>query len=116
MALKAPFSLVFRDGNVENKNDSRLKNREALPHLLELGVTAQAGRREIIEKLVVTDYCEGPITNYHPLPNEGNLWVFGKYIKGEPYYIKLQMGHHNRTAMCESFHPAKDELRFPFQQ
>ena len=107
MALKAPLSLVFRDG--------RPKNMAALPRLLELGVSAHLGRRNIIEKLVATDYCEGPIINYNPLPNEGNLWVFGKYIKGDPYYIKLQLGQHNRTAMCESFHPAEDELRFPFQ-
>ncbi|RZK31695.1 MAG: hypothetical protein EOO61_17725 [Hymenobacter sp.] len=114
MAIKRPFSLVFKDG--QSEHDSRNKNRRALPHLEELGISPDAGRRSIIESLVATDYCEGPVANYDPHPNPGDLWVFGKYIKGEPYYIKMQMGHLNRSCICVSFHPPSSPLRFPFQR
>lgn len=107
MAFKAPFSLVFLDG--------RDKNNRALPRLHELGVSSQPGRRLIIEGLVVADYCEGPLANRDPAPHGGDLWVFGKDIRGEPYYLKLQIGHTNRSAICVSFHPAEYELRFPFK-
>lgn len=109
---KSSFPIYFRDGS--EPHDSRCKNTEALPRLDELGVSAQAGRRAIIESLVFTDYSEGPITNTDPHPNPGDLWVFGKYIKGELYYIKLQMGHLNKSCICVSFHPTSS-LRFPFQ-
>lgn len=104
--------IYFRDGR--EPHDSRYKNTEALPRLAELGVSAQAGRRAVIYSLIVTDYSEGPLANNEPHPNPGDLWVFGKYIKGELYYIKLQMGYLNKSCICVSFHPTAS-IRFPFQ-
>ncbi len=74
------------------------------------------GRKAVIEGLVAVDYCEGPIENWSPAPHGGDLWVFGKHIKGEPYYIKMQIGHTNKSAICVSFHPAEHKLLFPFKR
>lgn len=95
------FSVLFL-------ND-RLKNIQALS---ELEITPKY-REEILEKLQVQDYSQGPLneTQYG-----GTLmWVFGKQIKNHEVYIKITLGMENTSVLCISFHIAEHTMNYPFK-
>lgn len=95
------FSILFLD--------DRGKNAQAL---LDLEITPIA-RKEIIGKLNIEDYCEGPLEEKMRgiLP----MWVFGKKIKGNEVYIKISMGTANSNVICISFHLAEYPMNYPFK-
>lgn len=95
------FSIVFRD--------DRHKNMEALA---QLEITGKY-RETVIMGLEFNDYVDGPIVD--TLNNMGELWVFGKDIKGREVYIKISMGLPNRQTICISFHLAEHNLSYPFK-
>lgn len=95
------FGMVFRD--------DRGKNQQAL---LDLEITAFA-RKGIIMQLQPEDYIKGPVEDL--LNQIGDLWVFGKDVKGKEVYIKISMGRENGSTICISFHVAENRLKYAFK-
>lgn len=95
------FGIIFRD--------DRQKNRKAL---LELDIT-QMQRELIVKSLLPQDYVEGPVIDV--LNKEGEMWVFGKDVKGREVYIKITLGYENGQTICISFHLAEHPLVYPFK-
>lgn len=96
------YGIVFRD--------DRQKNLETLA---ELEITPLY-RETIILGLEYIDYVDGPIVE--TLYDLGDMWVFGKDIKGRSVYIKIAMGRPNSSTICISFHLAEGPLKYPFKQ
>ena len=95
------YDIIFRDG--------RGKNTQALA---ELEITSNY-RLEVIKTITVEDYSEGPIVN--TLNKCGDLWVFGKDVKGNEVYIKISLGLPNSRTICISFHKAEHKMSYPFK-
>lgn len=95
------FGLVFRD--------DRGKNMQTL---LELEITPKY-REDIIMQLESDDYVEGPIED--TLNKKGEMWVFGKDVKGKDVYIKISMGISNSSAICIFFHIAERKIKYKFK-
>lgn len=95
------FGIRFRD--------DRRKNSEAL---LQLEIT-HLQREVIVKSLQVQDYVEGPVIDL--LNKEGEMWVFGKDVKGREVYIKITLGYENGQTICISFHLAEYPLKYPFK-
>ena len=96
------FGIRFRD--------DRDKNIEALR---ELEITPMQ-REVIVKSLVPQDYVEGPVIDV--LNKEGEMWIFGKDVKGREVYIKITLGYENGQTICISFHIAEHPLTYPFKQ
>jgi hypothetical protein len=45
----------------------------------------------------------------------GEMWVFGKNVKGQEVYIKIMLGQPGRSTICISFHIAEHPLNYPFK-
>ncbi len=89
---------------------NREKNVQAL---LELEI-APKYREEVIKEIVVEDYSEGPIIddlNYY-----GEMWIFGKDVKGQEVYIKISLGNTDRATICISFHKAEHPMKYPLKE
>lgn len=95
------FGIRFRD--------DRPKNRQAL---LQLDISP-VQREVIVKNLQVQDYVEGPVIDV--LNKEGEMWVFGKDVKGREVYIKITLGYDNGQTICISFHIAEYPLAYPFK-
>jgi hypothetical protein len=95
------YGVIFRDDRA--KNTIALLALDILP----------AERREILRKLEVVDYYQGPLTDdlYQIAP----MWVFGKNLKGKEYYIKISVGNENLPVICISFHSAEFAIIYPFK-
>ena len=96
------FGIIFRDDRP--KNQDTLKELELIP----------TARRVIIENLHPEDYVQGPIID--ELNKLGEMWVFGKDVKGREIYIKINMGMENNQTICISFHIAEHPLKYPFKE
>lgn len=46
----------------------------------------------------------------------GDLWVFGKDVKGQEVYIKICYGLPNRSTICISFHVAEFPMNYPYKK
>ncbi len=55
-----------------------------------------------------------PITD--ELNKHGEMWVFGKDVKGTEVYIKISMGVPNSHSICISFHVAEHPMNYPFKE
>ena len=95
------FGIVFKD--------DRPKNRKAL---VQLDLT-QLQREVIVKSLLPQDYVEGPVIDV--LNQKGEMWVFGKDVKGQEVYIKITLGYENGQTICISFHIAERPLMYPFK-
>jgi len=95
------FGVFFLDG--------REKNYQAL---LDLGIS-RIERMEIVKQIEVEDYSEGPILDN--LNGFGEMWVFGKDVKGHEVYIKISMGMPNTNTIVISFHEAEYPMSYPFK-
>ena len=95
------FGIVFRD--------DRNKNTQCL---LDLEIRAQQ-REDIIKELSADDYVQGPIVD--KINNYGEMWVFGKDVKGKEVYIKISLCTENYPAICISFHIAEHKLIYQFK-
>ena len=95
------FGISFRD--------DRGKNRETL---LRLDISPLQ-REVIVKSLLVQDYVEGPVID--ELNKKGDMWVFGKDVKGREVYIKITLGYDNGQTICISFHIAEHPLIYPFK-
>ena len=95
------FQLIFLD--------DRGKNAQAL-----LNLEISPGKRiEIISKLEVEDYSEGPLEE--KMRGMLPMWVFGKKVKKQEVYIKISLGVENSNTICISFHPAEHPVNYPFK-
>ena len=79
--------------------------------LVQLGLT-KANLEEILLRLSVMDYCQGPEPDRD---RPGNLWIFGREIEGHEVYIKLKVTQAGggQIAKCISFHIARHPLEYP---
>ena len=95
------FGIRFRDDRQKNQNS-----------LVELGITPNQ-RMEVIMNLSCYDYSEGPIVD--ALNNQGEMWVFGKDVRGNEIYIKITLGKPNAHTICISFHKAEHPMSYPLK-
>ena len=96
------FGIIFRD--------DRDKNREAL---IQLDITPLQ-REMIVKSIQPQDYVEGPVIDM--LNRLGEMWVFGKDVRGREVYIKITLGHGLGQTICISFHIAEHPLMYPFKR
>ena len=94
------FDIMYRDDR--GKNNRALEELEIVPSY----------RKVIIENLMVEDYVEGPVVD--TLNHFGEMWVFGKDVKGREVYIKIMISNVNGQTICISFHLAEVKLSYPF--
>jgi len=80
--------------------------------LTELEMTLEDVKKEILS-LSVLDYCSGPTKDPEI---KGDLWIFGKIIRGKEVYIKLKLSgdQHGRMVRVLSFHIAGKPLTYYF--
>ncbi len=95
------FGIIYRDDRGKN-----------LQTLADLEITA-VYRRKVILNIEPEDYSEGPIVD--TLNKVGEMWVFGKDVKGREVYIKITLGHPNNSTICISFHIAEHPMTYPFK-
>ncbi len=95
------YQVIFRD--------DRQKNTISI---LTLDISLME-RKEMLKKLEVIDYCQGPIDDL--LHKGAAMWVFGKKHKGKEIYIKVSMGLENQPVICISFHTAEFAITYPFK-
>ena len=78
-----------------------------------LEITAK-DRDNYVLSLSTEDYSQGPDKNDYP--NQNDVWVFGKFIKGKEVYIKLFINIiQNQPNICISFHIAKYQMSYPLK-
>ena len=94
------FGIMYRDDR--GKNAQALINLEITPKY----------RDSVIINLEVEDYSEGPVID--TLYRFGEMWVFGKDVKGQEVYIKITLGK-GSSALCISFHIAERPMNYPFK-
>ncbi len=95
------FGIRFRDDRDKNRNT-----------LLELEISPRL-RETVVMSLKWNDYSEGPITD--ELNHHGEMWVFGKDVKGSEIYIKITMGRPDSHTICISFHKAEYPMSYPLK-
>ena len=89
--------------------DDRGKNLQTLA-ALEIAPTY---RKQVVLNIEPEDYSEGPIVD--TLNKMGEMWVFGKDVKGHEVYIKITLGFPNCSTICISFHLAEYPMNYPFK-
>ena len=94
------FGIMYRDDR--GKNAQALINLEITPKY----------RDTVIINLEVEDYSEGPVID--TFYRCGEMWVFGKDVKGQEVYIKITLGK-GSSALCISFHIAERPMNYPFK-
>ena len=95
------YGILYRDDR--GKNQKTLEELEIVPSY----------RKVIIESLEVEDYVQGPVVDQ--LNRLGEMWVFGKDVKGREVYIKIMLGGVNCQTICISFHIAEHPLQYAFK-
>lgn len=95
------FDIIFRD--------DRGKNLQTLATL----EIAPIYRKKVVQDIEPEDYSEGPIVD--TLNKMGEMWVFGKDVKGHEVYIKITLGQPNCSTICISFHLAELPMSYPFK-
>ena len=95
------FDIIYRDDR--GKNLQTLATLEITPTY----------RKQVILNIEPEDYSEGPIVD--TLNKMGEMWVFGKNVKGQEVYIKITLGLPNSSTICISFHIAEHPMTYPFK-
>jgi hypothetical protein len=96
------FGILFRDDR--GKNQATLQELEIVPSY----------RTVVIENLCAEDYVQGPVVD--ELNRLGEMWVFGKDVKGREVYIKVMITGVTSQTICISFHIAEHPLIYPFKE
>ncbi len=96
------FGIIYRDDR--GKNQMALEELEIVPSY----------RKVVIESLTVSDYVTGPVVD--TLNRLGEMWVFGKDVKGREVYIKIMISENECQTICISFHLAETPLKYPFKK
>jgi hypothetical protein len=83
--------------------------------LLKLGTTPYQRANEV-RNLTYKNYFRGPTPEH--TGNPGEWWEFGKMVKGEEIYIKLQIFEtktkRKKKGKCLSFHISDRLIKYPF--
>ena len=95
------YGILYRDDR--GKNQKTLEELEIVPSY----------RKVVIESLSVEDYIQGPVVD--TLNHLGEMWVFGKDVKGREVYIKIMISEHCGQTICISFHLAETPMKYPFK-
>ena len=95
------FDIIFRDDR--GKNLQTLATLEITPTY----------RKQVILNIEAEDYSDGPIVD--TLNKMGEMWVFGKDVKGHEMYIKITLGLPNSSTICISFHIAEHPMSYPLK-
>lgn len=113
IAVVAAFLKEFKKLAVRDKGIYVINRRENRDALVELGITEQIRKNEIMS-LSIDDYSSGPEPD---VDMPGDIWVFGKEINGHGVYIKLKIADvgGKRIAKCISFHKANFPQRYPLR-
>jgi len=89
----------------------RYKNN--LQELATIDITGNQ-RDEIIRGLTYIDYMEGPYEN--KTKGQGDVWVFGKAVKGTDLYIKIYINTIlGKSNICISFHISEESNTYPLK-
>ncbi len=107
------FLLVFKKA-VAQTGVYLVPREETLATLQRFGLTKK-NLEEILLSLSVADYCRGPEADRD---RAGQLWIFGKRLRGHEIYIKLKVATvaGKIIAKCISFHVAQYPLSFPHRK
>ncbi|KAA9341144.1 type II toxin-antitoxin system MqsR family toxin [Larkinella humicola] len=70
-------------------------------------------RTAYLKSLEVESYYRGPLPDQAGI---SDLWEFGIPVKGKEVYIKIQLGAHNRSTICISFHLAEFPMTYPYKK
>lgn len=92
------WGILFLD---REKNQETLKLLDMAPHM----------REDIIRSIDVVDYVE----TIQDMMSWGDMWVFGKDVKGTELYIKIAMGQPAAHTICISFHIAEHPITYVFK-
>ena len=92
------FGILFRDDREKNRNT--LQELEIVPSY----------RKVVVENL----RSQGPVVD--ELNRLGEMWVFGKDVKGREIYIKVMISGITSQTICISFHFAEHSLVYPFKE
>ena len=95
------FDIIFRDDR--GKNLQTLATLEITPTY----------RKQVVLNIEAEDYSEGPIVD--TLNRMGEMWVFGRDVKGHEVYIKITLGLPNSSTICISFHIAEHPMSYPLK-
>jgi hypothetical protein len=95
---KSTFRIIYTE-----KNRDYIKTR----------CITESSIRQLINQLTYRDYHSGPEEDYDP-GRTGDIWIFGKESDNEQIYIKLKI--EGKEIKCLSFHPAEEDLNFPFKK
>jgi len=100
----SPTELTLTFSTIREKNMNTLA-------VLEMDVEDS---REVVLSLTPDDYCSGPCKDSDI---KGNLWVFGKRVKGKEVYIKLKLSGDERSQSVRilSFHFPERPLKYHFR-
>ena len=101
------FLKTFRD-YVRNHCFTMWSRKENQQTLTELGISIEEFK-EILCKLNLNDYHNGPYQDQQYSYLE--CWVFKKTIKGEVFYLRLQVDNEKKVAICQSFHLPKYPMK-----
>ncbi len=106
------FLLGFKGVAVKDGVDT-IPRKDTSATLQYLGLTYK-NLEEVLLSLSVEDYYEGPLKDDK---KPGELWVFGKEVKGAEVYIKLKVADVSgvRIAKCISFHIPVHPMKYPFR-
>ena len=78
--------------------------------IAELGETAATSE---ILTLSSKEYIKGPEED---ITAEGEVWIFGKVVGGNEYYIKIKMSPTDNSPICLSFKPSKRTMKYPYAE
>jgi len=87
--------------------------RRAKNSLAETGLTTLNFHNEILS-LTYKNYCRGPELDKDK-NFAGKVWIFGKNISHDEYYIKLKITHDKTRVVCISFHLAEYPINYPLK-
>lgn len=106
------FLIEFKDAITARSGVYLIQRTDTMETLRHLGLTKR-NLEEILLSLSIVNYSSGPEADRD---RGGNIWVFGKMIKGEEIYIKIKVGDIKGTkiAKCISFHISVHPLRYSF--
>jgi hypothetical protein len=73
---------------------------------------SQSQRAEYVKRLTYREYSDGPKEDE---VHGGGYWEFGKRVKNELIYIKVNMGMRGKPVILISFHFAERRMTFPLK-
>jgi len=105
------FLIEFKKVVTQGSGVMLVPRHDSKVTLSHLGITKR-NLEEILLTLSVDNYSSGPEADKD---KGGDIWVFGKQIRGYEIYIKLKVAEVSGTkiAKCISFHIAKHPMEYP---